>query len=70
MLIVNLFFGFLFGALAAVMSVLMGLSFWSVVGCYILGCNVGLLASILAVLLRRPAEAPQLGQFNWAAHSH
>ena len=70
MLIVHLFFGVFFGALAAVMSVLMGFSFWSVVGFYILGGNVGLLAGISAVLLRRPANAPHLRPSNQAANSH
>ena len=69
MLIVHLFFGLLFGTLAAVASVLMGFSFWGAVGCYILGANVGLLASLPAALLRRP-KAPQLPRPNQAAHSH
>ena len=60
MLIVHLFFGLLFGTIAAVAGVLMGASFWSAVGCYILGANVGLLAGIPVALLQRREKALQL----------
>lgn len=50
MLIVHLFFGFIFGALAVVAAVLLGLSSWGGVGCYVVGANVGLLASVSAML--------------------
>lgn len=59
MLIAHLFVGGLLGAIAAVIGVLLGFSFWAVVGCYVLGANVGLLASIPAALLKRRAKAPQ-----------
>jgi len=60
MLVVHLAFGIIFGVLAAALSVVMGFSFWGIVGCYVLGANVGLLASLPAVLLRRTDKAPQL----------
>ncbi len=60
MLIVHLVVGVVLGALSAVAGVLMGASVWGGVGCYILGGNVGLCASMLATLLRPSARVPQL----------
>jgi len=60
MLVLHLTFGIVFGVLAGVLGVVMGFSFWGVVGCYVLGANVGLLASLPAALLRRPGTASRL----------
>ena len=54
MLIVHLFSGIVFAVLAALAGGLMAISLWSAVGCYIVGANLGLLASLPVALLRRP----------------
>ena len=56
---VHLIAGLVFGAVAVMTGVLMDLSFWPVVGLYVLGSNVGLLAGIPADLLKRRGKAPQ-----------
>lgn len=60
MLIAHLAFGILCGALAAVLGDVMGLTFGGIVGCYVVGANVGLLASLPAALLGRPGRAARL----------
>lgn len=61
MLVVHLAFGLVFGVVAAALSVVLGYSFWAVVGFYILGANLGLLASLPAALLKRPGRTTTLG---------
>jgi hypothetical protein len=49
--------GLLVGALAAVTSLVMGYSFWSAVGFYVLGSGLGTAGIIPLVLLSRLSEA-------------
>jgi hypothetical protein len=57
MVIAHLMVGFLAGALAAVTSLVMGYSFWSAVGFYIVGGNLGMAGVIPLLLLGRLSEA-------------
>ena len=60
MLFVHVSFGVVFGALALVVGATMGFSFWVAFSCFVLGANVGLLASLPAALLRPREKAPRL----------
>jgi hypothetical protein len=58
MLIVHLLFGFILGALAAVGSLLMGISVWGALAFYIVGGNLGVCLSIGAMVLLSTPRAP------------
>ncbi len=57
MVLAHLMIGLLVGALAAVTSLVMGYSFWSAVGFYVLGSGLGTAGIIPLVLLSRLSEA-------------
>jgi hypothetical protein len=60
MLVRHLLCGIVIGLLAATAGMLAGFSVWAVVGCCVLGANVGLGASVLGALSHRPYRVGEL----------